>query len=43
MFLAFFRGIIRLPEEVYKGFQLSVSSGIISTARELSSDLESLD
>ena len=34
MFLAFFRGIIRLPEEVYKGFKLSVSCGIISTARE---------
>ena len=43
MFLAFFRGIISLPEDAYKGFQLSVSSKIISTARELSADLESLD
>ena len=43
MFLASFRGIISLPEEVYKGFQLSFSSKIISTARELSADLESLD
>ena len=43
MFLAFFRGIISLPEDVYKGFQISISSRIISTARELSANLESLD
>ena len=43
MFLVFFRGIISSDEEVYKGFQLSVLSRIISTARELSADLESLD
>ena len=43
MFIFLFKGIISLPEELYKGFQLSVLSRIISTARELSADLESLD